>query len=81
MSGYVSLPAIIQVILMDPAYKGGKFGDIRELMMGKFIYFKNTYDSMGKESLYDILIFWRGFIKHTVYKLHIIKVCNFGIVG
>ncbi|KAJ9588008.1 hypothetical protein L9F63_028181, partial [Diploptera punctata] len=34
MSGYVSLPAIIQVILMDPAYKGGKFGDIRELMMG-----------------------------------------------
>ncbi|XP_033606542.1 vacuolar protein sorting-associated protein 8 homolog isoform X2 [Cryptotermes secundus] len=34
MSGYVSLPAVIQVILMDPAYKGGKFGDIRELMMG-----------------------------------------------
>ena len=35
MSGYVSLPAVIQVILMDPAYKGGKFGDIRELMMGE----------------------------------------------
>jgi hypothetical protein len=35
MSGYVSLPAMIQVILMDPAYKGGKFGDIRELMMGE----------------------------------------------
>jgi hypothetical protein len=34
MSGYVSLPAVIQVILKDPAYKGGKFGDIRELMMG-----------------------------------------------
>jgi hypothetical protein len=26
---------MIQVILMDPAYKGGKFGDIRELMMGE----------------------------------------------
>ena len=25
--------------------------------------------------------FWRGFIKHTVYKLHIIKVCIIGIVG
>jgi hypothetical protein len=35
MSGYVSLPAVIQVILKDPAYKGGKFGDIRELMMGE----------------------------------------------
>jgi hypothetical protein len=35
MSAYVSLPAVIQVILMDPAYKGGKFGDIRELMMGE----------------------------------------------
>ncbi|XP_021918193.1 LOW QUALITY PROTEIN: vacuolar protein sorting-associated protein 8 homolog [Zootermopsis nevadensis] len=34
MSAYVSLPAVIQVILMDPAYKGGKFGDIRELMIG-----------------------------------------------
>ncbi|GLH03603.1 Vacuolar protein sorting-associated protein 8 homolog [Gryllus bimaculatus] len=34
MSGYVSLPAILQVILKDPAYKDGKFGDIRELMMG-----------------------------------------------
>jgi hypothetical protein len=35
MSCYVSLPAVIQVILVDPAYKGGKFGDIRELMMGE----------------------------------------------
>jgi hypothetical protein len=35
MSGYVSLPAVIQVILKDQAYKGGKFGDIRELMMGE----------------------------------------------
>ncbi|XP_068082015.1 vacuolar protein sorting-associated protein 8 homolog isoform X2 [Anabrus simplex] len=34
MSGYVSLPAMLQVILKDPAYTGGKFGDIRELMMG-----------------------------------------------
>jgi hypothetical protein len=37
MSAYVSLPAVIQVILMDPAYKGGKFGDIRELMMGELL--------------------------------------------
>lgn len=43
MSGYVSLPAVIQVILMDPAYKGGKFGDIRELMMGELPkLWKNT---------------------------------------
>nr|CAD7425885.1 unnamed protein product [Timema monikensis] len=34
MSSYVSLPAMIQFILKDPAYTGGKFGDIRELMMG-----------------------------------------------
>jgi hypothetical protein len=37
MNGYVSLPTVIQVILMDPAYKGGKFGDIRELMMGELL--------------------------------------------
>ncbi|XP_049808749.1 vacuolar protein sorting-associated protein 8 homolog [Schistocerca nitens] len=34
MSSFVSLPAMLQVVLQDPAYAGGKFGDIRELMMG-----------------------------------------------
>ncbi|XP_063227477.1 vacuolar protein sorting-associated protein 8 homolog [Bacillus rossius redtenbacheri] len=34
MSSHVSLPAMLQFILKDPAYTGGKFGDIRELMMG-----------------------------------------------
>jgi hypothetical protein len=28
---------------MDPAYKGGKFGDIRELMMGELL-FNLTWD-------------------------------------
>lgn len=35
MIGYVSLPAVIQIILQDPAYSGGKFGEIRELLIGK----------------------------------------------
>lgn len=34
MSSYVNLPAVIQIILKDPAYKGGTFGEIRDLMMG-----------------------------------------------
>lgn len=34
MSSYVNLPAVIQIILQDPAYSGGTFGEIRDLMMG-----------------------------------------------
>lgn len=34
MSGYVNMPAVIQIILQDPAYSGGTFGEIRDLMMG-----------------------------------------------
>lgn len=34
MSCYVNLPAVIQIILQDPAYSGGTFGEIRDLMMG-----------------------------------------------
>lgn len=34
--GYVSLPAVIQIILQDPAYSGGKFGEIRELLISEY---------------------------------------------
>ncbi|XP_052128558.1 vacuolar protein sorting-associated protein 8 homolog [Frankliniella occidentalis] len=34
MSPYVNLPEVIQIILQDPAYRGGTFGEIRDLMMG-----------------------------------------------
>lgn len=36
MSAYVNLPAVIQIILQDPAYSGGTFGEIRDLMMGGY---------------------------------------------
>ncbi|KFM59920.1 Vacuolar protein sorting-associated protein 8-like protein, partial [Stegodyphus mimosarum] len=36
MMGYISLPAILQRVVQDPAYNTGKFGEIRELIMGMF---------------------------------------------
>ncbi|XP_067145381.1 vacuolar protein sorting-associated protein 8 homolog isoform X3 [Centruroides vittatus] len=36
MMGYVTLPAILQRIVQDPAYATGKFCEIRELIMGMF---------------------------------------------
>ncbi|KAL5005898.1 hypothetical protein ScPMuIL_017056 [Solemya velum] len=34
MMGYIALPAILQKIMQDPAYSTGKFGEVRELIMG-----------------------------------------------
>mgnify|MGYP000623901136 CR=1 FL=1 len=34
MMGYIALPAILQKIMQDPAYNTGKFGEIRELILG-----------------------------------------------
>ncbi|XP_046860227.1 vacuolar protein sorting-associated protein 8 homolog [Xenia sp. Carnegie-2017] len=34
MTGHISLPMILQKILQDPTYNSGKFGEIRELIMG-----------------------------------------------
>ncbi|XP_013387109.1 vacuolar protein sorting-associated protein 8 homolog isoform X2 [Lingula anatina] len=34
MMGYISMPAILQKIMQDPAYSNGKFGEVRELIMG-----------------------------------------------
>lgn len=36
MMGYISLPAILHRVVQDPAYNTGKFGEIRELIMGMF---------------------------------------------
>ncbi|CAH3128652.1 unnamed protein product [Porites lobata] len=34
MMGYISLPAILQKIMQDPTYSTGKFGEIKELILG-----------------------------------------------
>lgn len=34
MMGHIALPAILQKIMQDPAYNTGKFGEIRELILG-----------------------------------------------
>ncbi|XP_053385368.1 vacuolar protein sorting-associated protein 8 homolog [Mercenaria mercenaria] len=34
MMGYIAPPAILQKIMQDPAYNTGKFGEIRELILG-----------------------------------------------
>ena len=34
MTGYIALPAILKRIMHDPAYKTGKFGDIKDLLLG-----------------------------------------------
>ena len=34
MMGYIALPAVLQKIMQDPAYSSGKFGEIKELMLG-----------------------------------------------
>ncbi|KAK2552517.1 Vacuolar protein sorting-associated protein 8-like protein [Acropora cervicornis] len=34
MMGYISLPAILQKIMQDPTYNTGKFGEIKELILG-----------------------------------------------
>ncbi|XP_064646589.1 vacuolar protein sorting-associated protein 8 homolog isoform X2 [Lineus longissimus] len=34
MMGYIALPAILQKIMQDPTYSTGKFGEIRELILG-----------------------------------------------
>nr|XP_002121576.1 vacuolar protein sorting-associated protein 8 homolog [Ciona intestinalis] len=34
MIGHMTLPAVLQKIIQDPAYKSGKFGEIRNLLLG-----------------------------------------------
>ncbi|XP_070570211.1 vacuolar protein sorting-associated protein 8 homolog isoform X2 [Ptychodera flava] len=34
MMGYIALPAILQKTMQDPTYSSGKFGDMRELILG-----------------------------------------------
>ncbi|XP_052234778.1 vacuolar protein sorting-associated protein 8 homolog isoform X2 [Dreissena polymorpha] len=34
MMGHIALPAILHKIMQDPAYNSGKFGEIRELILG-----------------------------------------------
>ena len=34
MMGYIALPAVLQKIMHDPAYNTGKFGEIKELILG-----------------------------------------------
>ncbi|XP_071822429.1 vacuolar protein sorting-associated protein 8 homolog isoform X2 [Apostichopus japonicus] len=34
MMGYISLPSILQKIMQDPAYNVGKFGEMKELLLG-----------------------------------------------
>ena len=34
MMGHIALPAVLQKIMQDPAYSSGKFGEIKELMLG-----------------------------------------------
>eukprot|EP00794_Sanderia_malayensis_P015740 gene15740-17326_t len=34
MMGYIALPAVLQKIMQDPAYNTGKFGEIKELILG-----------------------------------------------
>ena len=34
MMGHIALPAVLQKIMQDPAYNSGKFGEIKELLLG-----------------------------------------------
>ncbi|KAG1714892.1 Vacuolar protein sorting-associated protein 8 [Nymphon striatum] len=34
MMGYISVPSILEKIMKDPAYSGGKLGEIRDMIMG-----------------------------------------------
>ena len=34
MMGHIALPAVLQKIMQDPAYSSGKFGEIKELILG-----------------------------------------------
>ena len=34
MMGYIALPAILQQVMQDSAYSSGRFGEIRELVLG-----------------------------------------------
>ncbi|CAK8692883.1 unnamed protein product [Clavelina lepadiformis] len=34
MIGHMTLPAVLQKIIQDPAYKGGKFAEIKDLLLG-----------------------------------------------
>ncbi|CAE1274106.1 VPS8 [Acanthosepion pharaonis] len=34
MMGYIALPAILQKIMQDPAYNTGKFGEVKEMVLG-----------------------------------------------
>jgi len=34
MMSYISMPAVLEKIMQDPTYKSGKFGEIKELILG-----------------------------------------------
>ena len=56
MMGYIALPAILQKIMQDPAYNTGKFGEIRELILGMLETYNYEQVCLLGESLFGILI-------------------------
>ncbi|KAJ8019457.1 Vacuolar protein sorting-associated protein 8-like [Holothuria leucospilota] len=61
MMGYISLPSILQKIMQDPAYNVGKFGEMKELLLGMldtYTYEKTllkTTNSLLAQDLYSSL--------------------------
>jgi len=45
MMGCLALPAILHKILQDPAYSSGRFGEIRELILGMLDTY--NYEQVG----------------------------------
>ncbi|KAL3853951.1 hypothetical protein ACJMK2_013245 [Sinanodonta woodiana] len=83
MMGYVGLPAILQKIMQDPAYNTGKFGEVRELILGMLetYNYEETLMVTCKNLMYhDLHIHLRSLTK-TAIKGYIprddyCKICN-----
>ncbi|XP_074642624.1 vacuolar protein sorting-associated protein 8 homolog [Tubulanus polymorphus] len=57
MMGFIALPAILQKIIQDPTYSSGKFGDIRELILGMldtYNYEKTLLNTCNNLLNYDL---------------------------
>lgn len=56
MMSFISLPAVLEKIMQDPTYKSGKFGEIKELILGmldtynyELTLLRTTHNLLGRD--------------------------------
>ncbi|CAB3988597.1 vacuolar sorting-associated 8 homolog [Paramuricea clavata] len=72
MTGHISLPMILQKIMQDPTYNSGKFGEIRELIMGMLDTYSyeetllTTTNHLLASDLHRSLNHMKGLLNHGI---------------